>query len=92
MCRISRFIPDFKNQVGDAEVSIMLRDFPSDTRTSSASGPIDYWTVYYYYQHYNKSTVEHGDEQHRLKIANTGTGQTWRFGTFRADIHAGGRR
>jgi len=26
MCRISRFIPDFKNQIGDAEVSVKFLD------------------------------------------------------------------
>ncbi len=91
MCRISRFIPDFKNQVGDAEVSIMLRDFPSDTRASSASGPIitGPFTI-------TTSTTQVNCRARgraaSFKIANTGTGQTWRFGTFRADIHAGGRR
>ena len=91
MCRISRFIPDFKNQVGDAEVSIMLRDFPADTRSSSASGPIitGPFTVT------TSTTYVSCRARGRaasFKIANTGTGQTWRFGTFRADIHAGGRR
>ena len=91
ICRISRFIPDFKNQVGDAEVSIMLRDFPADTRASSASGPIitGPFTVT------TSTTYVSCRARGRaasFKIANTGTGQTWRFGTFRADIHAGGRR
>ena len=91
MCRISRFIPDFKNQVGDAEVSIMLRDFPSDTRSSSASGPIitGPFTITTSTQQVNCRARGRAAS---FKIANTGTGQTWRFGTFRADIHAGGRR
>ena len=91
MCRISRFIPDFKNQVGDAEVSIMLRDFPADTRSSSASGPIisGPFTITTSTEQVNCRARGRAAS---FKIANTGTGQTWRFGTFRADIHAGGRR
>jgi len=91
MCRISRFIPDFKNQVGDAEVSIMLRDFPTDTRASSASGPIitGPFTITTSTQQVNCRARARAVS---FKIANTGSGQTWRFGTFRADIHAGGRR
>jgi len=91
ICRISRFIPDFKNQVGDAEVSIMLRDFPADTRSSSASGPIitGPFTITTSTEQVNCRARGRAAS---FKIANTGTGQTWRFGTFRADIHAGGRR
>ena len=91
MMRISRFIPDFKNQTGDAQVTIFLRDFPSDARTSSTSGPLitGPFTV-------TTSTTQvfcrSRGRAASFKIANTGTGQTWRFGTFRADIQAGGRR
>ena len=91
MCRISRFIPDFKNQTGDAEVSIMLRDFPADTRASSASGPIITGPFTITTSTTYVSCRARGRAA-SFKIANTGTGQTWRFGTFRADIHAGGRR
>ena len=91
MMRISRFIPDFKNQTGNAEVTIFLRDFPSDTRTSSSSGALitGPFTV-------TTSTTQvfcrSRGRAASFKIANTGTGETWRFGTFRADIQAGGRR
>ena len=27
-----------------------------------------------------------------IKVGNVGTGESWRMGTFRLDIHAGGRR
>tara|TARA_X000001388_G_scaffold76277_1_gene73161 strand:+ start:959 stop:3154 length:2196 start_codon:yes stop_codon:yes gene_type:complete len=91
MLRISRFIPDFKNQQGDAEVTILLRDFPADSRASSSSGPLitGPFTV-------NSSTTQVFTRSRgraaSFKIANTGSGQTWRYGTFRADIHVGGRR
>jgi|TARA_R100000808_G_C2155361_1_gene167640 hypothetical protein len=91
MMRISRFIPDFKNQTGDAQVTIFLRDFPSDTRSSSASGPLitgPFTVTTSTKQVFCRSRGRAAS----FKIANTGTGQTWRFGTFRADIQVGGRR
>ena len=91
MMRIARFIPDFKNQVGDAQVTIFLRDFPSDTRSSSASGPLitgPFTVTTSTKQVFCRSRGRAAS----FKIANTGTGQTWRFGTFRADVQVGGRR
>ena len=81
-----RFIPDFKTIQGDAQVTILLRDFPADTETSSPLGP---FTV--------SSSTKKVDTRARarfasLKIANTSTEQNWRFGTFRADIQPDGMR
>ena len=64
----------------------MLRDFPTDTEASSPLGP---FTV--------SSTTAKVDTRARarfasLKIANTGTEQNWRFGTFRADVKLDGMR
>ena len=81
-----RFIPDFKTIQGDAQITILLRDFPADTETSSPLGP---FTV--------SSSTRKIDTRARarfasLKIANTSTEQNWRFGTFRADIQPDGMR
>jgi hypothetical protein len=83
---IRRFIPDFKLLTGDAQVTINLRDYPSDTKTSSPLGP---FTV--------NSSTDKVDTRARsrgasLKIANTSTDQNWRFGTFRADVQPDGMR
>jgi len=84
--KIRRFIPDFKRLEGNAQITILLKDYPTDSATSSSLGPflID-------------STTEKVDTRARgraasLKIANTSSGQTWRYGTFRADIQPDGRR
>jgi len=81
-----RFVPDFKTIQGNAEVTILLRDFPSDTEASSPLGP---FTV--------TGSTQKVDTRARarfasLKIANTGTEQNWRFGTFRADVQPDGLR
>ena len=84
--KIRRFIPDFIAQTGDAQVTLELRNFPNDTKASSALGP---FTV--------TSSTQKVDTRARaraiaLKVANTTINQSWKLGTFRLDIHAGGRR
>ena len=84
--RISRFLPDFKNLQGNAQVTINLKDYPVDAGASSQLGP---FTV--------NSSTQKVDTRARgraanLKIENTSTDETWRFGTFRADVNPDGRR
>ena len=84
--KIRRFIPDFKRITGDAQITINLKDFPVDTAASSPLGP---FTI--------SSSTQKVDTRARgraasLKIENTSTGQSWRYGTFRADVQPDGRR
>jgi len=84
--RVSRIIPDFISQSGNAVVQLDLRDYPSDTAVSSSLGP---FTV--------SSSTTKVDTRARaraiaLKISNTAVDTSWKLGTFRLDIHAGGRR
>ena len=86
MLRVSRFLPDFKNLQGNAIVTIFLKDFPIDSGSSSQLGP---FTI--------NSSTEKIDTRARgrlanLKIQNTAVDETWRFGTFRADVNPDGRR
>ena len=86
LLRISRFLPDFKNLQGNAVVTIGLKDFPIDTNASSQLGP---FTI--------SSTTQKIDTRARgrlanLKVENTANDETWRFGTFRADVNIDGRR
>ena len=84
--KIRRFIPDFISQTGDTQVTLQLRNFPNDSQSSSALGP---FTV--------TSSTQKVDTRARaraiaLKIANTGSSQSWKLGTFRLDIQPDGRR
>jgi len=83
---IRRFVPDFRALTGNAQVTINLKDFPSDTEASSSLGP---FTV--------SSSTQKVDTRARaraanFKIENTATDETWRYGTFRADTQIDGRR
>ena len=84
--RISRFLPDFKNLQGNAVVTIFVKNYPVDAGASSQLGP---FTI--------NSTTEKIDTRARgrlanIKIQNTAVNETWRFGTFRADVNPDGRR
>jgi hypothetical protein len=81
-----RFVPDFKLISGNAQITINLTDFPTDTATSSPLGP---FTI--------TSSTDKVDTRARsrfasLKVANTSVDESWRYGTFRADIQPDGQR
>jgi hypothetical protein len=84
--KIRRFIPDFLSQTGNTQVTLNLKDYPNSTQASSSLGP---FTI--------DSTTTKVDTRARarlisLKIANTGTAQDWKLGSFRLDIQLDGRR
>jgi len=86
LMKIRRFVPDFISQTGNTQVTLQLRDFPNDTQASSSLGP---FTV--------TSSTKKVDTRARaraiaLKIANTGSSESWKLGTFRLDIQPDGRR
>ena len=84
--RVSRIVPDFISQSGATIVQLDLRDYPNNTAASSSLGP---FTI--------TSTTTKVDTRARaraiaLTISNTAVDTSWKLGTFRLDIHAGGRR
>jgi len=84
--KIRRFLPDFISQTGNTQITLNLRDYPNSSQASSPLGP---FTV--------SSSTTKVDTRARaravsLKIANTGTSQDWKLGTFRLDIQPDGRR
>ena len=81
-----RFIPDYKQIVGNSLISLFISDFPSETQTVSPLGP---FTV--------TSTTKKIDTRARgrllsVKIENESVGETWRYGSLRLDAQPDGRR
>ena len=81
-----RFLPNFKILQGDATITISVADYPADPNTNTTLSP---FTV-------NSSTTK-VDTRARgryaaIKIENTGPAESWRFGTFQADLQPDGRR
>ncbi len=84
--RVSRIIPDFISQQGSAIIQLDLRNYSNNTASSSSLGPFTVTT-----------TTDKVDTRARaraiaLTISNTAVDTSWKLGTFRLDIHAGGRR
>ena len=84
--KIRRFIPDFISQTGETQITLEVRNFPNDTKASSSLGP---FTI--------TSSTQKVDTRERaraisLKVANTGSSQSWKLGTFRLDTQPDGRR
>jgi len=84
--KVRRFIPDFLSQTGNTQITLQLRNYSNDAYASSPLGP---FTI--------TSSTDKVDTRARgramsLKIANTGSAQSWKLGTFRLDIQPDGRR
>jgi len=86
LMKINRFIPDFKILTGNAKVTLLLRDYPSQTQNSQMLGP---YTV--------TSSTTKIDTRARnrlmsIKVENDSVDENWRYGLFRIDIQPDGRR
>jgi len=86
LMKINRFIPDFKILTGNAKVTLLLRDYPSQTQNSQMLGP---YTV--------TSSTTKIDTRARnrlmsIKVENDSVDENWRYGLFRVDIQPDGRR
>ena len=81
-----RFLPNFKTLIGNNQITISVKDFPADDDTASTLSP---FTI--------NSSTKKIDTRARgryanIKIENTGSGESWRFGTFQVDLQPDGRR
>ena len=89
--RVSRFIPDFKNLSGNAKVTMFFRNYPGETEQSDSNGPLITGPFTCNSTTTFVSTRVRG-RQVSLKIENDAVNESWRYGTLRLDIAAGGRR
>ena len=86
MMKIRRVLPDFLTQTGDATVTLNLKNYPTDSQTSSSLGPFESTTST------TKIDTRARARAISLKISNSDQGQHWKLGTFRLDIQPDGRR
>ena len=84
--RVSRFLPDFVSQAGNTIVELDLRNFPNQTAASSSLGPFTITSST------NYQSCRARGRSVAVKISNTAIDSNWKLGTFRLDVHAGGRR
>ena len=81
-----RFIPDFKVLTGNNQVTISVSAYPADTATTSTLSPFTLTSAT------TKVDTRARGRYANIKIENTGSGESWRFGTFQADLKPDGRR
>ena len=84
--KIRRFIPDFLSQTGNTQVTLQLRDYSNSSQASSPLGPFTITSAT------TKVDTRARGRSVALKVANTGSSQDWKLGSFRLDIQADGRR
>jgi hypothetical protein len=81
---IDKIIPDFKNQVGNATITLRTRDYPNDTKYESTNVVANSTTRY--------SSVRARGRQVAIRVQTNDLGDYWRFGTLRVNVNADGKR
>ena len=83
---MKRFIPDFKNQVGDLTVHLLLRYYPQESANPSSLDP------YIITPTTNKVDTRARGRQISLRIESDEVDSNWRYGTMRVDLQPDGLR
>ena len=83
---VRRFVPDFKTLAGNAKVTLAVKRYPQQSETATSLSP---FTI--------TSSTDKKDTRARgrfvnIKIENDSSSESWRFGTFKLDVQADGRR
>jgi hypothetical protein len=81
---ISRFLPDFKNQVGNVDVTVKSRSYPASSQTTH--GPYEVSTST------TKQDTRIRGRQLALRVSSDATDDNWRYGTMRFDGKPDGMR
>jgi hypothetical protein len=81
---IARFIPDFKNQVGNVDITVKSRSYPATTQTTH--GPYAIATTT------EKQDTRIRGRQLALRVSSDAVDDKWRYGTMRFDGKQDGMR
>lgn len=84
MLHIRRFLPDFKNLIGSADVILNTKDYSKGGNTTTSSFTVQPTT--------NKVDTRVRGRFASIKVENTSLNDNWRYGTFRVDIQPDGRK
>ena len=81
-----RILPDFKNLVGNAKITMSVKRFPQQTDTATTLSPFTITSST------NKVDTRTRGRYANIKIENDGASESWRFGTLTLDLQLDGRR
>jgi len=84
LLNVRRFLPDFKNLEGNANITLATKDFPIAGNTTTSSFIVNSSTT--------KVDTRVRGRLANIKVENTDVDENWRFGTFRVDLQPDGRR
>jgi len=90
--RVKRFIPDFKSLEGNVKITLFFRDYPANADSTPSTTPPLITGPFTITSSTDKVDTRVRGRQVSLKIENDALNETWRYGTLRLDIEAGGRR
>ena len=90
--RVKRFIPDFKSLEGNAKITLYFRDYPANPDSTPSTTPPLITGPFTITSSTTKVDTRVRGRQVSVKIENEAVDETWRYGTLRLDIEAGGRR
>ena len=83
---IDRTLYDKSESLDDEFFKETTINYPNDTAVSSTLGPFNVTTSTTYQSCRARARAV------AVKISNTAVDSNWKLGTFRLDVHAGGRR
>jgi hypothetical protein len=84
LLHIGRGIPDFKDQIGDASITLQFKTYPNSSTSSSISRTVNSTTT--------KFDLRGRGRSANVKIESTALGANWRYGTLRLDVQPDGGR
>jgi len=90
--RVRRFVPDFKSLEGNATITLYFRDYPANSESTPSENLPSITGPFTITSSTDKVDTRVRGRQVSLRIENKDTDQTWRYGTLRLDIEAGGSR
>ena len=81
---VKRYIPDFKNQAGEVEMTFFVRQYPGNAQTTASVTTV--------YSTSTKIDLRARGRQIAIKILSNDLDTTWRYGTLRIDAQQDGLR
>ena len=81
---IKRYIPDFKSQDGEVEMSFFVRQYPGQAQTTASLTTV--------YSTTTKVDMRARGRQVAIKVLSNDIDANWRYGTLRVDAQPDGRR
>jgi len=92
LLRVRRFIPDFKTLTGDAKMTFIFKNYPSESDSTASNVPPTITGPFTINSSTDKVDTRVRGRLVSVRIENDDVSQSWRYGTVRLDTQVDGRR